>query len=53
MQTLFSLLQSYGRRIAIITGCLLLFVGVAIQSAAQNFSSMFYLMKTLSSLEAI
>ncbi|KAJ5620923.1 hypothetical protein N7510_004907 [Penicillium lagena] len=28
----------YGRRIAIITGCLLLFVGVAVQSAAQNFS---------------
>jgi MFS family permease len=28
----------YGRRIAIIAGCLFLFVGVAIQSASQNFS---------------
>ncbi|RFU35585.1 hypothetical protein B7463_g818, partial [Scytalidium lignicola] len=28
----------FGRRIAIITGCCILFVGVAVQSAAQNFS---------------
>ena len=28
----------YGRRIAIMAGCLFLFVGVAIQSASQNFS---------------